>query len=149
MEPSTICPTSTHIYCLRARRNSESANNFDLITVRVTLLITTHSRNWALLEKPPIVQLLKNLPTFYGTRRFITMFPRALHWSLSWPRTIQSTPFYLSKIRFNIVHPPTSWSSQRSLSIWLSHQYPVCIPFLPHSCYMPCPSIQLLLTCGI
>jgi hypothetical protein len=34
-------------------------------------------------EKPPIVQLLKNFPAFYGTRRFITMFTRALHWSLS------------------------------------------------------------------
>jgi hypothetical protein len=27
----------------------------------------THPWSWALLEKPPIVQLLKNLPTFYGT----------------------------------------------------------------------------------
>jgi hypothetical protein len=26
------------------------------------------------------------------------------------------------------------------LSFWLSHQYPICIPLLPHSCYMPCPS---------
>jgi hypothetical protein len=34
----------------------------------------THSRSWALLEKPPIVQLLENLPAFYGTRRFITAF---------------------------------------------------------------------------
>jgi hypothetical protein len=33
-----------------------------------------------------------------------------------------------------------SWSSQRSLSFWLSHQYPICIPRLPHSCYMACPS---------
>jgi hypothetical protein len=24
-----------------------------------------------------------------------------------------------------------------SLSFWLSHQYPICIPLLPHSCYMP------------
>jgi hypothetical protein len=24
--------------------------------------------------------------------------------------------------------------------IWLPHQYPICIPLLPHSCYMPCPS---------
>jgi hypothetical protein len=27
-----------------------------------------------------------------------------------------------------------------SLSFWLSHQYPICIPRLSHSCYMPCPS---------
>jgi hypothetical protein len=32
--------------------------------------------------KPPIVQLLKNFAAFYGTRRFITAFTRALHWSL-------------------------------------------------------------------
>jgi hypothetical protein len=35
-----------------------------------------------LLEKPPVVQLLKNFPTFYGTRNVITMFTRALHWYL-------------------------------------------------------------------
>jgi hypothetical protein len=48
--------------------------------------------SWALLEKLPIVQLLKNFPAFYGTRRFITVHTRALHWSLSWARAIQSTP---------------------------------------------------------
>jgi hypothetical protein len=34
-------------------------------------------------EKLPIVQLFKNFPAFYGTRRFITVFIRALNWSLS------------------------------------------------------------------
>jgi hypothetical protein len=43
----------------------------------------THSWAWALLEKLPIVQPFKNFPAFYGTRRFITTFTRALHWSLS------------------------------------------------------------------
>jgi hypothetical protein len=33
-----------------------------------------------------------------------------------------------------------SWSSQWSLSFWLYHHYPICIPILPHSCYMPHPS---------
>jgi hypothetical protein len=27
-----------------------------------------------------------------------------------------------------------------SLSFWLSHQYPICIPLLPHSCSIPRPS---------
>jgi hypothetical protein len=36
-----------------------------------------------LLEKLPIVQLLENFPPFYGTRKFITAFTRALHRSLS------------------------------------------------------------------
>jgi hypothetical protein len=30
-------------------------------------------------EKPPTVQLLKNFPAFYGTRKFITVFTRAFH----------------------------------------------------------------------
>jgi hypothetical protein len=33
-----------------------------------------------------------NFSAFYGTRRFITVFKTALHWSLSWPRWIQSIP---------------------------------------------------------
>jgi hypothetical protein len=37
----------------------------------------------SLLEKLPIVQPLKKFPAFYGTRRFIAVFTRALHWSLS------------------------------------------------------------------
>jgi hypothetical protein len=43
----------------------------------------THSWSWALLEKLPIVQLLENFPALYGTRRFITEFTWAFHWSLS------------------------------------------------------------------
>jgi hypothetical protein len=35
---------------------------------------------------------LRISPTFYGTRRFITVFTRALHRSLSWARSIQSIP---------------------------------------------------------
>jgi hypothetical protein len=35
------------------------------------------------LEKLPVVQLLKNFAVLYGTRRFITVFTRVLHWSLS------------------------------------------------------------------
>jgi hypothetical protein len=59
---------------------------------------------------------------------------------LSHIHPIHSIPSYLSKIHFNIVPPSTSWSSQWSFSFWLSHQYPICISLLPHSCYMPRPS---------
>jgi hypothetical protein len=59
----------------------------------------TYLRSWALLEKPPIVQPLKNLPEFYGTRRFITVFTRALQWFLSWARSIQSTPSHPIHVR--------------------------------------------------
>jgi hypothetical protein len=56
------------------------------------------------------VKLLKNFLAFYVTRRFITVFTRALHWSLSWARSIQSIPYHpiSLKIHLNIVHPPTS-----------------------------------------
>jgi hypothetical protein len=57
------------------------------------------SWSWALLENPPIVQLLKNFPAFYETRWFITVFTRALHWSLSWARSIQSIPSHPFSLR--------------------------------------------------
>jgi hypothetical protein len=69
------------------------------------------------------------------------MFTRALHWSLSWARSIQSIPphpIYLRLILILSTH--LHWSSQWSLSFWLSHQYPIHIPRLPHSCYMTYPS---------
>jgi hypothetical protein len=39
------------------------------------------------------------------------------------PEPDQFNPYHpiLYKIHFNIVHPPTSWSSQWSLSLWLTH----------------------------
>jgi hypothetical protein len=58
---------------------------------------------------------------------------------------VHTTPFYLSKISFNIISPPTYRSSQSPLSSWLSHQSPVCIPLLPHACYTPCSSHPPLL----
>jgi hypothetical protein len=36
-----------------------------------------------LLKELSIVPPLKNFPALYGTRRFNTVFTRALHWSLS------------------------------------------------------------------
>jgi hypothetical protein len=56
---------------------------------------------------------------------------------------VHTIPSYLSKIHFNIVHPPTSWSSQWSLSFWLSHHYPICIPLLPLRAI--CPAHLILL----
>jgi hypothetical protein len=52
----------------------------------------TISMNWALLQKLPVVQLLKNFLTFHRTWRFITVFTRVLHWCLSWAGSIQSIP---------------------------------------------------------
>jgi hypothetical protein len=55
--------------------------------------------SWVLLMKPPVSEILRNFPTFYGTWRFIIMFTRTLHWSLSWARWIQSIPFHSIYVR--------------------------------------------------
>jgi hypothetical protein len=45
-----------------------------------------------LVEKLNGLQLIKNFPSFYGTRRFITAFTTARHLSLSQASPIQSIP---------------------------------------------------------
>jgi hypothetical protein len=62
--------------------------------------------NSVLLELPSVAQLLKNFPNFFGTRKFITLFTRALHWSLFWSRLIQSIPPhfpYLRSVTYGLV----------------------------------------------
>jgi hypothetical protein len=95
----------THILSCTATRHFENAISVNLIACMFTFQKDTQSsflpnltifkqrlwngknnstpQCWALLEKPPVAQLLINFPTFYGTRRFITVFTRALHWSIS------------------------------------------------------------------
>ena len=58
-------------------------------------------------EKLIVFQVVKNFPTFYGTRIFITAFTSARQLSISWTRLIQS-----------IAPHPTSW---RSILILSSH----------------------------
>jgi hypothetical protein len=48
------------------------------------LLITSNLTNS--IEKPPASKLLKNLPKFYWSRRFISVFTRTRHCTLSWAR---------------------------------------------------------------
>jgi hypothetical protein len=59
----------------------------------------TNSMEMGLLKRLPVMQLLKTFPAFYGTRRFITAFTRALHCSLSTDTSNQSTPLHPISLR--------------------------------------------------
>jgi hypothetical protein len=54
------------------------------------LPLLTSLKSWALLQKLPIVQPLKNFPAFYE---------RALHWSLFWTKSIRSIPCHPVSLR--------------------------------------------------
>jgi hypothetical protein len=113
-------------------------SGWTLRTRKETYADITHLWSWALLEKLPIAQLLKNFSAFYGTRRFITVSKRALHWLLSWASSIQAIPSHPISLRSILI-----LSTQWSLSFWLSHQYPICIHLLPHRA--TCPAYLILL----
>jgi hypothetical protein len=51
---------------------------------------SSHSWSRVVLEKLIVTQLVNKFPTFYGTFRFIIMFTRAHHLSLSWARWVWS-----------------------------------------------------------
>jgi hypothetical protein len=59
---------------------------------------------WPLPATLPDAQPPKKFPAFYGTWRFITVFTRALHWSLYLSRLIHFhiIPSYVSKIHLGI-----------------------------------------------
>jgi hypothetical protein len=46
---------------------------------------------------------LSRFPSFYGTRRFITVFTRARYWSLSWARSMQSIPSHPLSLRYILI----------------------------------------------
>jgi hypothetical protein len=74
----------------------------NVFTGKIDIHSENHSyllRSWALLEEPPIMQPLKNFQAFHGTQRFNIVFTRALHWSLSWAISIQSTPSHPISVR--------------------------------------------------
>jgi hypothetical protein len=88
------------------------------------------SWSWALLEKPPIVQLLENFPAFYGTRMFST-----LHCSLSWAISIQSippNPISLRSILILSIHIHLGLPGGLFPSGFF-HKNPIWVPFVLHA----------------
>jgi hypothetical protein len=92
-----------------------------------------NSMELSLLERPPVVQPLKNFPTFHETPMFVTMHTTALPLDpiLSQTNPVHTTPSYLSKFHLYIIHP---------LLVLSSGIFPSGFPILlPYSCYMSYP----------
>jgi len=51
--------------------------------------------NKILLDKLTITQIVKKVPSFFGTRTSIIVFTRLRHCSISWARWSQSTSHYI------------------------------------------------------
>ena len=80
-----------------------------------TSVVTNLLIPWSsiLLENLTGSQLLKKLPAFYGTRRFITAFRRARHLFLSWARSNQSMPPHPTSEDSSNYYPPNyAWVFQ-------------------------------------
>jgi len=76
-----------------------------------------------------------------NSRRFITVFIRVRHWSISWAIFIQSIHFttYFLKIHSNIILPSVPSSSKWSFLFRFSDQNFVNISNVSHACYTPPP----------
>jgi hypothetical protein len=70
---------------------------FFIIIIFIIFLLTDWVTDW-LLQKLRVIQLVK-FHSIYGTRRFITVFTGACHWSLFRTRRIHSTPFHQISIK--------------------------------------------------
>ena len=109
-----------HLIVIVPRLDGEpnTNNGRDHLSCFNTYLLTPWCR--VLLSKLTGLQLVKKLPAFHGTRRFITALTSVRHLSLSWVSPIQS------------IYPhPTSWRSVLILSTHLR----LCLPsgLLPSS----------------
>jgi hypothetical protein len=100
----TFVPKSASL--CRLRMNNMSLNSH---TYLLTYLLR---RAESFLRSYLVLQLVKKFPTFYGTRKFITVLTSARHLSISWANSIPSPQ-----------PPPTSWISILILSshlVWVS-----------------------------
>jgi hypothetical protein len=96
-------------------------------------ILLANQLHWVKFLRSQVTQLLKKFPTFYRTRRFITVFTRTLQWCLSWERSIQPIA----------PHPISPRSTLLFLMVFFYltfPQKPICNLLRPLSCYMPCPS---------
>lgn len=81
----------------------------------------------------------QEIPTVCGILRLIAVFTTAHNLSLFWTRRTPPSPRhpFIFLRCFIIILPPVPESSERSVSLWFSHEKRVCIPLLPHTVHMP------------
>jgi len=89
-------------------------------------------------------QLVKKLPSFYGTRRFLTVVTSVRHLSVSRPYQPPPSPQHPVSWNLNTVLPSTPSPSKWSFSLTFPYQNPVYVP--PISLYiLHAPSISFLI----
>jgi hypothetical protein len=96
-----------------------------------------------ILDKPLVAQPLKNFPTFYEKRTFITAFITVRHWSLSCARLIQSIPHFISFIFILILSSHLRLGALVVSFILTSPSKPCVLSLSPYSCYIPAHLIPL------
>jgi hypothetical protein len=92
---------------------------------------TELSPSWEAASSAAIQELLNilwNSTAHYHVPKILPLGP-----ILNQINPVQTTPFYLSKIRFNIIHPPTSWGLfLSSLFTTILHAF-LFAPFVLHA----------------
>jgi hypothetical protein len=80
----------------------------------------------------------QNISCFlYETRRCVTVFTKACHWTLSWASRIKFVPSILScNFQLNVIFLLTPTSFQWSLTFGPPNQNSVSTSPLPHACHM-------------
>ena len=116
-----------------------SYNKHTDMTSLFGMLLTSWNRDRR--EKLTLPQLLKKFPAVYGTRKFITVLTKARHLSLTWVRSIQSTPTHpISRRPILILSPIYTWVCQVVSFPQVFPLKPCMHLSSPHTCYMPRPS---------
>ena len=110
---TTMLPPARRALSRTFEEHNSTGSTAKLLTYLLTYLL--HGAE-SFLTSYLVLQLIKKVPAFYGTRKFITVLTSARHLSiLSQLHPVPTTPSYFLKIHLNIILPSTSWSPQWSL----------------------------------